>query len=101
MMPHVDVTPVIFRTDGEEVIAIFPCEPGDRYGYKMLCYAKMGQHSTCSVEWARSRKHRSATPDEYAELRRELESAPYNYRLKVYRRMRGWMENARRANARR
>jgi hypothetical protein len=79
-------TPVIFRADKDgEVTAIFPCEPFDYEGRYMSCYAHIGQHGSCSLEWYRTT--RPAAPDEYASLKRELESASREYRLKVYRRM--------------
>ena len=84
-------TPVIFRvhrspkTHGSEVTAVFPCEPADRLGNKMSCYAHIGQHGACDFGWYY--ETRPAMPDEYADLKRELESAPYGYRLKVYRKI--------------
>lgn len=85
------VTPVLFRIDrsGErrEVTAVFPAEPG-RFsaGRFYTCYAHLGQHGSCSHDWYVTRT-RPATPSEYADLKRELESAPYGYRLQVCQRM--------------
>lgn len=75
-------TRVIFRKDSHEVTAVFPDET-DRGLY--TCYAHVGQHGSCSYEWYRTTK--PATESEYAALKRELESAPYNYRFRVMRRM--------------
>lgn len=75
-------TRVIFRKDSHEVTAVFPDET-DRGLFG--CYAHIGQHGSCSYEWYRTTK--PATESEYAALKRELESAPYNYRLRVVRRM--------------
>lgn len=86
-----EVTPVLFRvhrspkTHGDEVTAVFPCEPYDTAGHLMSCYAHVGQHSGCDLGWYQ--QTRPALPEEYASLKRELESAPYGYRLKVYQRM--------------
>jgi len=98
--PDTDETPVIFRADGENgqtyITAVFPTIPADNEGYKMSCYAHVGQHSACDFGWYN--QTRAAKPAEYADLKRELESAPYGYRLKVYRRMqRGRFLAARRA----
>ena len=87
-------TPVIFRIERRkdgEVTAVFPCEPSDYEGRTMTCYAHIGQHGGCSHEFVSS--GRRATPDEYADLKRELESAPYGYRLKVYKRVQPWMRD--------
>lgn len=86
--PDKDETPVIFRIErrkGGEVTAVFPCEPADLDGRTMTCYAHIGQHGGCSHQFAWS--GRRAKPDEYAALKQELESAPYGYRLKVYKRV--------------
>lgn len=85
-----DETPVIFRAKKErgfplEVTAVFPCEPSDLTGHNMTCYAHVGQHGGCALPWYWST--RAAKPEEYADLKAELEGAPYGYRLKVYKRM--------------
>ena len=90
-------TPVLFRIErrkGGEVTAVFPCEPDDMSGDSMTCYAHIGQHGGCSFEWLANGNHRRATPEEFADLKRELESAPYGYRLKVYKRRQPWMREA-------
>lgn len=73
-------TVVCFRTaeDGT-VTAVFPFER-DRQYYG--CYAHVGQHGSCSREWALG-DNRPATRDEYADLKRELEAAPFEYQLDV------------------
>ncbi len=84
-------TPVLFRvyrapkSHGDDVTAVFPCEPAALHDYSMTCYAHVGQHGACSHGWYN--KTRPAKPEEYADLQRELESAPYGYKLKIYRRM--------------
>ena len=85
------VTPILFRVHrspvkyGADVTAVFPCEPAGYDGDTMMCYAHIGQHGGCSLGWYY--KTRPATESEYADLKAELESAPYCYRLKVYRRI--------------
>lgn len=92
-----EVTPVLFRvhraprTHGADVTAVFPCEPATYSGYAMTCYAHVGQHGSCDLGWYN--QTRPAKPEEYANLKRELESAPYGYRLKVYRRMQPFMRD--------
>lgn len=84
-------TPVLFRVHrspkkyGDDVTAVFPCEPGTCDGNTMSCYAHIGQHGQCSLAWYYDT--RPATPEQYADLQRELEAAPYGYRLKVYQRI--------------
>lgn len=74
-------TLVIFRKyhDGE-ILALFPELPADRK--HCTCYAHVGQHSAADYQGC-IRSSRPATPDEYKALARELESAPYTYRLKI------------------
>lgn len=91
-------TPVLFRkVPGEKkyaedgVTAVFPCEAGDPLGHQMTCYAHIGQHSACDFGWYYRTKQ--AKPEEYADLKRELEGAPYGYRLKIYKRIQPWMRD--------
>jgi hypothetical protein len=77
------MTAVLFRVSDGEVTAVFPEEPADVAGFGMSCYAHVGQHSACSLEWYHST--RPATPAEYADLKRELERI--GYVLQVYKRM--------------
>ena len=95
-------TPVIFRADrgkDPEITAVFPCEPHDLQGLSMSCYAHIGQHGGCCLEWYH--KTRAAKPEEYADLKRELEAAPFGYRLKIYKRMTRQLREAFNAEARR
>lgn len=88
MTPDTDETPVLFRAERTkelEVTAVFPTLASDNHGHSMQCYAHIGQHSGCSFDWYNGT--RAAKPEEYAALKRELEAAPYGYRLKVYSRM--------------
>jgi hypothetical protein len=102
-------TPVLFRLSAGEkwskrhgrampcwrsayLTAVFPTIPGSVSDpYSMSCYARVGQHSSCSWEWYR--ETRPAKPEDYASLKRELESAPYGYRLKVCHRITPQMRN--------
>lgn len=99
-----DETPVIFRADraGEfkgVVTAVFPTIPADSYGETFSCYGHIGQHSGATWDWYHTT--RPAKPEEFADLKRELEAAPYGYRLKVYSKMQTEFHTARRAEARR
>lgn len=101
--PDTDETPIVFRKSrrkepegrAAEVTAVFPCEPADYQGQLMTCYAHIGQHGGCDLGWYN--QTRAAKPEEYADLKRELESAPYGYRLKVYSRIQPWMREKLRA----
>lgn len=98
-----EVTPVLFRADRAgswkgSVTAVFPCDPADVNGYEMGCFAHVGQHSGCTRMWLATT--RPATPKEYADLKRELESAPYGYRLKIYARIQRHHDETRRTIAR-
>lgn len=78
-------TPVLFRVSDGEVVAVFPCDVAALHDYSLGCYAHIGQHSGCSLQWYHTT--RKAKPEQYAALKRELESSPYGYRLKIYQRM--------------
>jgi hypothetical protein len=80
---------VIFRKwykqqDGTGVIALFPDEAWNRSG---MCssYEHIGQHGGADLAGVIART-RPASPADYAALKRELESPPYDYELTVIRR---------------
>lgn len=89
-----EIIPVVFRKDrgkNPEITAVFPTlteRPG-----MMTCYAHVGQHGTCSLQWYWST--RRATPEEYADLLAELRDIYERshfpgdpvYTLKVYQRI--------------
>lgn len=102
--PDTEITPVLFRKrrgkqfEGE-ITAVFPTDAASYDGYTMGCYAHVGQHSGCDRGWYN--KTIPATPAECASLKKELESAPYGYRFKIYKRITRAMDAARRETARR
>lgn len=68
--------PVIFRAQRSgdfkgDVTAVFPTVPSDNQAWTCMSYAHVGQHGGCSWDWYRTT--RPATPEEYADLLRELE----------------------------
>jgi len=77
-------TPVIFRKDGKEIVAVFPAEPGTLDLSTMWSYAIVGQHSACTSGWYRTTQ--PATPDEYKDLLDELISIGYDD-LKIVKRI--------------
>ena len=81
------VTVVIFRKDNnkafsDRIYALFPFEPYDNK--KTLCtsYQHVGQHSAADYELC-IRISTPATPDEYADLKKELEGLGYNLDVKT------------------
>lgn len=99
-----EITPVLFRVDraGDfkgDITAVFPTDAATLDPNTMGCFAHIGQHSSCSREWYRTT--RPATPAEYDALKKELESVPYGYRLKVYARITRAHDDLRRETARR
>jgi len=89
--------PVLFRVDKpgthcDDVTAVFPTLPGSPG--EMTCYARVGQHGSCTAAWMLA-DTRPAKPEEYAALKRELESAPFYYRLDVRKRISPQMRDAR------
>lgn len=69
---------------GDGIIALFPDLPEYRPD---MCqsYMHIGQHGAASLRLigGEPRTTRPATPEEYAALKRELEAAPYSYKLAV------------------
>lgn len=66
-----------------ECLAMFPGLPGTRDPHTCSSYAHVGQHGSAQASghgWP------LATPEQYAPLLRELEGAPYRYRLRVLKR---------------
>lgn len=79
-------TAVIFRQWKDETIALFPLEASSvNDPYPCESFMHIGQHGGADLQGI-IRESRPATPDEYAALKRELESAPYHYTLKVIQR---------------
>jgi hypothetical protein len=81
-MSDQEVTRVVFRwwRESDSVIALFP-DIEDRHGL-VSSYMHVGQHGPADYMGIIANS-RPATPEEYTDLKRELESAPYNYNLKV------------------
>lgn len=80
-------TPVIFRKwqgkDGGDIIAVFPAECASvQNWYLSNSYMHHGQHGACDYRIILA-KTRPAKPEEYADLKLELERI--GYRLKVCR----------------
>jgi hypothetical protein len=90
------ITKVQFRVfrDDNSVIAIFPEIPGDANDpYTCQSYMHVGQHGPLQ---APNPLTRPASPEEYESLKRELESAPFNYRLQVVQKISQKMHRLRR-----
>lgn len=85
-------TRVIFRTYGHTVIALFPEEPTDTYGYMVSSYAHVGKHSAADY-YGVMQDTRAATPTEYASLKAELEA--FGYILDIVKRASSKMHNRR------
>ena len=80
-----EITAVVFRVfrKGGDVLALFPqLDTGQGY---CSCYQHIGQHGSADYTTC-MQLTRPAKPAEYADLKRELERAPYGYRLKAYAR---------------
>lgn len=76
-------TKVIFRKwNGGDVIALFPQVPYDRNGIYCMSYEHIGQHGSAGYDTVVCQSS-LASPEEYADLKHELESRPFNYVLSV------------------
>lgn len=87
MAQDTETTRVLFRVERgrtREVTAVFP-DLAQGWGTDVMCYAHVGQHGSCSMEWLRGT--RPAKPEEYADLKAELEAEPYGYNLVVLARI--------------
>lgn len=86
-MAHSDATVVIFRKwNNGQVIALFPMEPVTYNPAYCESFEHIGQHGAADPHGIVLRTT-AASPDEYAAVKRELESAPYGYQLEVRKRI--------------
>lgn len=90
--PVEDPTVVVFRrwtdVNGRGVIALFPEIPAYAHAAaSCFCssFEHIGQHGPADYPGVIAQTT-PATPEEYADLKRELEAAPYNYVLRVAQR---------------
>lgn len=77
-----EITPVRFLVNDadNDLFAFFPAEDyTDRNDLTKSCYSHVGQHSACSVDYANS--CREALPNEYADLKAELEGIGYKLQV--------------------
>lgn len=73
-------TQVIFYKEDTDVLAVFPKEMYLDFSTEtVVCYAPVGQHSACSKDYYKTLE--PAKPNEYYNLKKELESL--GYRLKI------------------
>jgi len=79
-------TKTIFRKfkDNGDIIALFPEIPSDYIGRNWDSYVHIRQHGTANYQLG-IKNTVLATPEEYAELKRELETH-YDYEIEVYQR---------------
>jgi len=81
---RLDTTPVVFRVwidyKDAKVFALFPTDFADNYGVLCGCYQHVGQH--CSADYHHCIRHsRPAKPEEYADMKTELERIGYTLRV--------------------
>lgn len=90
-------TKVIFRKfPTGDVIALFPEKPGSARSWAYCdSYQLIGQHGAASADLSSAQNTTAATPQEYAELKAELERI--GYRLRVCKRYTAAMGAKRRA----
>jgi predicted nucleotidyltransferase len=77
MKKDIEKTKTIFKILNGEVIAIFPEVPGTNDPYTCGSYMHNGQHSSCDLNYV-IRRSKLAKPEEYADLKNELEYIGYN-----------------------
>lgn len=77
--------PVLFRVsldDDSDVYALLPTIPSTVGTNDVTCFQHVGGHSAADLR-ACLQASRAAYRSEYRALRRELESYPYKYRLRL------------------
>jgi len=92
-----ETTRVVFRKWKEtgDILALFPDIPDDVEGLYCTSYERIGQHGGATYSYC-IEQTTPASQEEYASLKEELESEPYNYKLKVVKRCHPkYSENAR------
>lgn len=72
---------ILFKKADDEIFAVFPYESFDGY---LTCYAHIGQHSLCDINYAYDAKN--ASEDEYKDLLKELTNI-YGKELMVLKKM--------------
>lgn len=81
-------TKVVFRKfpDGDIIAMFYEDQRPSKYGLVCMSYMEVGQHGEASLDLVQSTE--LATPEEYADLKEELESIGYNLdvRKKMQRR---------------
>jgi hypothetical protein len=88
------ITPVVFRKEGQDILAVFPEQTGTNDPHTCGCYSHVGQHSSMDIMYLKELyKTKPVKPSEYADLKTELESIGYN--LKVYKRWQQSFDKAR------
>lgn len=77
-----EITKVVFLMDKAEdgidstPFALFPEDYYNESSLSFTCYSHVGQHSACHLSYARECK--LATPEQYNDLKMELEGIGYN-----------------------
>lgn len=78
---------IFFKDTASELGEIFACFPEldfDNLGNK-TCYAHIGQHSSYNPEILKMDRFRLAEPEEYYDLKEELESIGYDLKVLVFK----------------
>lgn len=71
---------LIFGNPFNSVLAVFPNEKySNANPFTVMCYSHVGQHSAASPEYIKLCA--PATPEQYADLKAELESIGYNLNI--------------------
>lgn len=78
MIQDIEQTIVKFLMGPSKDLFAYFTEIEETKGYKS-CYSHIGQHSTCSVEYAKRCK--LAIKREYKDLQKELEQIGYNLKI--------------------
>lgn len=70
---------IVFRKDKTgEITAVYLNEVSNPYKYQLVCYAHLGQHGGCCIDWL-YQDTKPATPKEYTSLLKELRDYHSDY----------------------
>jgi len=98
-MDEKEKTRVIFKMTPKEKFSTYTLEPeciaflldvGANYG-RVMSYMHVGQHGEADIGYIRSCK--LATPEQYADLKKELESMDYDLSIRKRYYMNGFRDN--------
>ena len=80
-MKQEHITEMLFRIESDgQILAVMPYEIGSPKANNVMCYAHIGQHSSCDYYYVLE-KTKPASFEQYKNLKDELEDIGYNIQV--------------------